>query len=86
MATAKREQDFITLTRQETRAFWDAYNALRVRQAEWQAQDYGNTLDAGTGENEGIVAADVGAVIFATMDAVKAVMDAGHATNVTNLL
>ena len=55
-------------------------------QTEWNAQDYGANLEDGTGENTGIAAADVGSVVFATMDAVKVLMDAGHATNLTNLL
>lgn len=86
MATAKHEQDFITLTRQEARAFWDSYNALLARQAEWNAQNYGATLDVGTNDNEGIVAAQIGSVIFDTMNAVKVVMDAGNATNITTIL
>ena len=76
-----RESDFITEARQHNRALWDALNALETLQKEWNALDYGTTLDAGEGEN-----ADVGAVVFGTADALRTVLNSGHATNMAKLL
>lgn len=82
-----REQDFISEARAANRAIWDGINALVALQREWNALDYGNTLDAGEGENAGITKAEVGAVVFDTANAmVTEVLSAGHATNMANLL
>ncbi len=82
-----REQDFITAARAANRQIWDGYHALRALQDEWSALDYGNTLDDGEGPNAGILAADVGAVVFATTDEIKLrIFDTGHATNLAKLL
>lgn len=81
-----REQDFITEAREHNRAVWNGINALKALQREWNALDYGTTLDNGTGDNTGITAASVGAVVFATTDALIAVLDAGSATNMSKLL
>lgn len=87
MATPTRETEFVTRARQATIQFWDAYNELRVLQTEWNAQDYGSTLTIDPdGPHAGITPAQVGSVVFDTMNAVKTLMDGGHATNVTNLL
>ena len=55
-------------------------------QREYNALDYGNTLPDGSGENEGISKAEVGAVIFDTANALVALLDTGHATNMAKLL
>ena len=81
-----REQDFYTVARQHSAAVWDAINNLVALQREWNALDYGNTLEPGAGANEGLVAADVGAVVFDTANAMVAVLNAGHATNMAKLL
>lgn len=81
-----REQDFITEARQANKAIWDGINKLVALQREWNALDYGNTLDAGEGENTGVGAADVGAVTFDTTNALVGVLAAGHATNMAKLL
>lgn len=88
MATDARKSDFITQARQAARNFWDAYHTFLKLQAEWNGQDYGSTLDSDdfTGENVGLTAANIGAVVFDTANAIKTSMDAGHATNVTNIL
>lgn len=83
---ASREQDFITLARQYSRQVWDGINSLKAMQREWNALDYGTTLEDGEGDNDGITGAEVGAVVFATTDALIAVLDAGSATNMTKLL
>lgn len=82
-----REQDYITEARQLSRQIWDGVNGLVAPQREWNALDYGNTLEDGTGENGGITKAEVGAVVFDTANAiVTEVLAAGHATNMANLL
>lgn len=83
-----RQSDFVTLARQEDRAIWNALNALEALQREWNALDYGNTLteDAFAGANAGLDTAAVGAVVFATADALRAVLNTGHATNMARLL
>jgi hypothetical protein len=84
---ANRHEEYVSIARQKAIQLWEAYQDLLSMQDEWAAQDYGNTLtiDPG-GNNADILPADVGAVVFATADAIKVVMDAGHATNVTTLL
>lgn len=81
-----RENDFITESRSAARAIWDGINQLKALQREFNALDYGTTLDVGVGENAGITAAQVGAVVFDTTTALEAVLAAGHATNMARLL
>lgn len=81
-----RESDFITEARSHARALWNAVNALEALQNEWNALDYGNTLDVGVGENDGLNATAVGAVVFDSANAIRATLNAGHATNVAKLL
>ena len=81
-----REQDFITLARQQNKAIWDGINALVAMQREWNALDYGNTLDDGLGENADYTADEIGAVVFDTANAFVAVLGQGHATNMAKLL
>lgn len=81
-----REQDFITEVRTASRAIWDAINTLKGLQTEWNALDYSNELDPGEGDNAGITAAEVGAVLFDTTNAFQTVLNAGHATNMAKLL
>jgi hypothetical protein len=47
---------------------------------------YGNTLPAGTGTNAGLTHVEIGAVVFDTANAMVAVLNAGHATNMAKLL
>ena len=87
MATDARQSDYVTYVRQAARNLWEAHNDLKALQAEWNAQDYGNTLVIGAeGENAGLTPAQIGAVAFATTDAIEVVMLAGNATNITNIL
>lgn len=81
-----RDSAYITAARQNTRQLWEAINNLVELQRQWSALDYGNTLTQGVGENDGIVAADVGAVVFDTANAMVGVLNTGHATNVAKLL
>jgi hypothetical protein len=81
-----RQSDYITEARQETRKLWDAVNALKALQLEYNALDYGNTLADGVGENEGYTPVEVGAVVFDTTNAILTLFSQGHATNVAKLL
>lgn len=83
-----RQSDFISSARAANRAIWDGLNTLKTLQREWNALDYGTTLEDGDpeGDNAGITAAEVGAVVFATADAIETLLDTGHATNMSKLL
>lgn len=81
-----REQDFITIVRQYNRDIWNGIHALQAYQAEWNALDYSTTLDPGEGNNEGIGSAEIGAVLFDTIQAFQAVLANGHATNMAKIL
>ena len=81
-----RDQDFYTDARTNARDLWNAINNLKALQREWNARDFGNTLPIGAGENDGLIAADVGAVVFDSADALIVVLDSGHATNIAKLL
>ena len=80
------QSDYITEARAANRKVWDGINALKSLQREYNALDYGNTLPDGAGENAGISKAEVGAVIFDTANALVALLDTGHATNMAKLL
>ena len=81
-----REQDFITEARAANRAVWDGINTLVALQREWNALDYGTTLDDGAGDNLGVTRSEVGAVVFDTAAALVTLLAAGHATNMAKLL
>lgn len=79
---AQREAEYISDVKAANTAIWEGINQLVALQREWVALDYGNTLDA----SGGVTAADVGAVVFDTANALVAVLNAGHATNMAKLL
>lgn len=81
-----RDESYYANVRQKANEFWNSLQALKALQPQWNALDYGNTLAAGEGVNDGISAAQLGAVVFDTADAVSNLMANGHATNVTKLL
>jgi hypothetical protein len=81
-----READFITEVRALNKQIWDGIHGLKARQSEWNALDYSSTLDDGSGENEGITKAEVGAVLFDSTDAMVTLLGQGHATNLAKLL
>jgi hypothetical protein len=81
-----REQDYISQVRDSNKKIWDGINELIAAQREYNALDYGNTLDDGEGSNDGITKTEVGAVVFDTANALVAVLTAGHATNMAKLL
>ena len=76
-----RDAEFVEAAKAANQKIWDGINELVALQRQWNALDYGNTLAV-----EGVVAADVGAVVFGTADAMAALLAAGHATNMAKLL
>jgi hypothetical protein len=90
MATDSRQSDFITEARNHARQIYQSVSALKAMQNEFNYGGYGtqgaDPLPPGTGSNEGITAADVGAVVFDTADALKTVLDNGHGANLAKLL
>lgn len=90
MATDNRQADFISQSRVYARMIYEAVTGLKSMQSEFNYGGYGaegaDPLPAGTGDNSGILAADVGAVVFDTADALKTVLDGGHGGNLSKLL
>jgi hypothetical protein len=83
---ATRGDTYVTNIRTSVKAFWESYLFLLSQQEEWNAQDYGTTLAAQLEINSDVTAAQVGSAVFDAMNAVNTVMDAGNATNLTNVL
>lgn len=81
-----REQDFISEAKAANKAIWDNIHKLKGMQSEWNALDYGNTLDDGEGANVPLTKTEVGSVVFDTTDALLATLSSGHATNMAKLL
>lgn len=78
-----RSNEFVADARRYSRMVWEGLAALKTLQREWNALDYGTTLPT---EIDGILRAEVGAVVFATADAIEIVLAAGNATNMAKLL
>ena len=85
-AQTQRDADYISRVRNLNRQLWDALLNLQEAQRQWNALDYGNTLADGSGVNDGVTAAQVGAVVFDSTNAFVAVLEDGHATNMAKLL
>jgi hypothetical protein len=84
-----RQAAYYREVRSLVQSLWASIYGLQDRQHEWDALDYGNTLiDAGDadGDLNGITAAELGSCVHGTADAMVAVLDAGHATNLAKLL
>lgn len=82
-----REDAYLAFVRQNTRALWTAYNNLKgAGQGQWNGLDYGTTLQAELPVDAEFTAAEVGAVVFDTVNAIATLMGQGHATNVSKLL
>jgi len=77
------QQDYINQVRQANKKVWDGINELVELQKQWNALDYGNTLVDPTGA---LTAAEIGAVVFDTANAMVAVQAAGHSANQAKLL
>lgn len=78
-----RHEEFVADARRYSRAIWDNLLLLQALQREWNALDYGSTLEAPI---DGPTAAEVGSVVFATADAIEDLLATGHATNMAKLL
>jgi hypothetical protein len=84
---ASREQDYISAAKSAAKKLWDGLHELLSLQDEWNALDYGNTLDEGAGANAGLTRTDVGAVVFDTANEAKLrLIDTAHKTNLAKLL
>jgi hypothetical protein len=90
MATENRQSGYITEAREHARRIYSSISALKTMQSEFNYGGYGpqgaNPLPDGQGDNEGVTAAQVGAVIFDTTDALKGLLDGGHGANIAALL
>lgn len=89
-AEQARDSDYVTRVREYNRQLWLALQGLLAEQAQWNALDYAAELIVSvpgeTTAHEGLTAAQIGAVVFDTANAFKVVLDAGHATNMSNIL
>lgn len=84
---ANRHEEYTRIVRQKAITLWQVQQDLKGLQAEWDAQDYTNTLviDSG-GDNADVTVPQLAAVVHDTTNAIETLMDNGHATNITNLL
>jgi hypothetical protein len=80
-----RPDAYITEVRTANRKVWDGINALIILQREWMLCDYTTTLPPGTGDNEGITSQEVSDVVNTTTDALNALLEEGHALNMSKL-
>ena len=83
-----RKSDYVAEARRETTQLIDALDRLRAKQYEWTALDYGTTMtdEDLIGVADGLVPSDIGAVIFDTVNAIDALLQEGHATNLYKLV
>lgn len=79
---AQSQQDYIEAVKNANRDIWEGINHLVNLQRQWNALDYGNTLS----ETDGVTASQLGSVVFDTANALVAVLNSGHATNMAKLL
>ena len=82
-----RETNYVTEVRIAVRQLWKALNDMNALKREWTALDYLNTLSeaAFQGENAGLDVEDIAAVLT-TMNALWALLDTGHGTNLARVL
>lgn len=86
-STQRRQQVYYSMVREANRAAWVAMLQLVSLQREWDAQNYAETLAPGDGDNSGLVASDLSAVIFDAANAVATVLATnGYSTAMTKLL
>ena len=86
--TAIEQSDLAQYTqaRAYARQLLDAITGLEAMQTRWNSLDSGNTMIDGEGVHYGLLPSDIGAVIFATADAMRGLLTAGHGTNISKLL
>jgi hypothetical protein len=80
--TMVRHEEYVNEVKSATKDIWDGINKLQALQSEWNALDYTNTLQ----DVLGIQSTDVGAVVFATTNAMRDLLATGHATNIARLI
>ena len=85
--TAQQLEDLrqYELARGYARQILAGLHGLESMQTRWNALDSGNTMIPGEGSFNGIESADVGAVVFDTANAVRALLDGGHGTNLAKV-
>lgn len=89
---SQQDQDYISSQRSSAQQIFTGINNLIIAQQLWNGRAYGDQTPGGTGladgenQNEGISAAEVGAVVFDTANALKALLDGGHIGNIVKLL
>lgn len=82
-----REQDFVSEARAAATKIAEGVATLEALQPEWQAMDYGTVM--GTFEDTThahLNKAAIGAVVFATADALRGLLNTGHATNLYSII
>jgi hypothetical protein len=84
---AARQSDWISLVRQQSTTLIETVDALNALRSEYDALDYGNTMtdDDFAGANEDVTIAEIQAVIGTTLDALNALLQAGHGTNLMTI-
>lgn len=78
-------QIFISNARVAAAKLCDAALQLQDMQTEFNAKDYGNTLEDGTDVNQGFTKAQIGAAIFAGADAVVQLLQGPTGANVVKI-
>lgn len=74
--------EYVERLRGDVRGFIAAFNKIKADRAEWDALDLGNVIQQGDiPSGSGITTADLAAAIGTTVDALNALLAAGHATN-----
>lgn len=76
-----RDDQYVAEVKAANEAVWNGINKLLALQRQWNALDYGTTLNV-----TGVVTAEVGAVVFDSANAFLAVLNTGVATNMAKLL
>lgn len=75
-----------TMARAFAHQLLDAIHGLEAMQTRWNSLDSLNTMIPGEGVHLGLTRVELGAVIFDTANAARALLDAGHGTNLSKLL
>ena len=80
---ATQDNDYTTKVQEYNRNIWDNILRLKALQTQWNKLNYANTLEV---QNPELTAADYGAVVFASADALMAVIESGVGGNMAKLL
>lgn len=85
---ANRPSDFVTELRQVSTVLLQTVNGMDALQKEWFGLDYLHTLTAEgafEGANSDVDVDDIAAVIGTTLDAINALLNSGHRTNLLSV-